>query len=238
VKSSDSKKKETSFVPGRSGKRWRSPRRTIATALRLLSSEMKNSSPTPKTRAIRRSVGSVGNSRPLFDLREQRGGESGVPAELDQSHLLRQPQAAQLVADAVGPKAAFESCRQHVPFLLERQSKPRRFFDCGAHDFQYPCDLRWSQMNLTYLQTRRYEVMKRLDVLAAILVVVGAVNWGLVAVARFDLVAALFGMRFGEVSPLTAIVYGLVGLAGFYQAIFWKGIQRRWNGAPVMAGAR
>jgi uncharacterized membrane protein YuzA (DUF378 family) len=80
--------------------------------------------------------------------------------------------------------------------------------------------------------------MKRLDVLAAILVVVGAVNWGLVAVARFDLVAALFGMRFGEVSPLTAVVYGLVGLAGFYQAIFWKGIQRRWNGAPVMAGAR
>jgi len=39
--------------------------------------------------------------------------------------------------------------------------------------------------------------MKQLDVIAAVLVVVGAVNWGLVAVARFDLVAALFGMQFG-----------------------------------------
>jgi uncharacterized protein len=80
--------------------------------------------------------------------------------------------------------------------------------------------------------------MKRLDVLAAVLVVVGALNWGLVAVARFDLVATLFGMRFGEVSPLSAVVYGLVGLAGLYQAMFWKGIQRRWNGDALMAGAR
>ena len=80
--------------------------------------------------------------------------------------------------------------------------------------------------------------MKRLDVLAAVLVVVGALNWGLVAVARFDLVATLFGMRFGEVSSVSGIVYGLVGLAGAYQAFFWKGIQRRWYAGPVMAGAR
>ena len=56
--------------------------------------------------------------------------------------------------------------------------------------------------------------MKQIDVIAAILVVVGALNWGLVAVARFDLVAALFGMQFGEVSAASALVYGLVGLAG------------------------
>ena len=60
--------------------------------------------------------------------------------------------------------------------------------------------------------------MKKLDVLAAILVVVGALNWGLVAVARFDLVAAIFGMKFGEVSVFSGIVYGLVALAGIYQA--------------------
>ena len=36
--------------------------------------------------------------------------------------------------------------------------------------------------------------MKQIDVIAAVLVVVGALNWGLVAVAHFDLVAALFGM--------------------------------------------
>jgi uncharacterized membrane protein YuzA (DUF378 family) len=71
--------------------------------------------------------------------------------------------------------------------------------------------------------------MKSVDVVAAVLVVVGALNWGLVAAARFDLVAALFGMHFGEVSPLTTVVYGLVGLAGAYQAMFWKRVQTRWS---------
>jgi uncharacterized membrane protein YuzA (DUF378 family) len=70
--------------------------------------------------------------------------------------------------------------------------------------------------------------MKLIDVVAAVLVVVGALNWGLVAVARFDLVAALFGLSFGEVSGLTAAVYGLVGLAGLYQGLFWKRVQSRW----------
>ena len=69
----------------------------------------------------------------------------------------------------------------------------------------------------------------QLDVVAAVLVVIGAVNWGLVALARFDLVAALFGLSFGEVSPLTSVVYGLVGLAGAYQALFWKRVQSRWS---------
>jgi uncharacterized membrane protein YuzA (DUF378 family) len=70
--------------------------------------------------------------------------------------------------------------------------------------------------------------MKLIDVVAAVLVVVGALNWGLVGVARFDLVAALFGLSFGEVSALTAVVYGLVGVAGLYQALFWKRLQGRW----------
>ena len=70
--------------------------------------------------------------------------------------------------------------------------------------------------------------MKVIDVIAAGLVVVGALNWGLVAAAQFDLVAALFGLSFGEVSTLTAVIYGLVGAAGLYQAIFWKRVQGRW----------
>ena len=69
--------------------------------------------------------------------------------------------------------------------------------------------------------------MRLINVVATVLVVVGALNWGLVAVARFDLVAALFGLSFGEVSGLTAAVYGLVGLAGLYQAFFWKRAQSR-----------
>jgi uncharacterized membrane protein YuzA (DUF378 family) len=75
--------------------------------------------------------------------------------------------------------------------------------------------------------------MKQLDVLATVLVVVGALNWGLVGLAQFDLVAALFGMRFGETSALTSIVYGLVGLAGLYQAAAFKGMPRRWLAAAA-----
>ncbi len=61
--------------------------------------------------------------------------------------------------------------------------------------------------------------MKTLDVMTGALVVVGALNWGLVAVARFDLVATVFGLEFGQVSALTALVYGLVGLSGIYQLL-------------------
>jgi uncharacterized membrane protein YuzA (DUF378 family) len=79
--------------------------------------------------------------------------------------------------------------------------------------------------------------MKPIDVIAAVLVVVGALNWGLVAVARFDLVAALFGMSFGEVSPLTTAVYGLVGVAGLYQALSFNRVRSRWA-QPASTHAR
>ena len=77
--------------------------------------------------------------------------------------------------------------------------------------------------------------MKNLDVIAAALVVIGALNWGLAGVFHLDLVAALFGMKFGETSPLSSVVYGLVGLSGLYQALTWKGIHRRWSPAPANA---
>ena len=47
--------------------------------------------------------------------------------------------------------------------------------------------------------------------IALVLVVVGAVNWGLVGIAQFDLVAALFG---GSGAALSRVVYTLVGVAG------------------------
>ena len=61
----------------------------------------------------------------------------------------------------------------------------------------------------------------------ATVLVVAALNWGLVAVARVDLVAALFGLSFGEVSGTTAVIYGLVGIAGLSQALLWKRVQGR-----------
>lgn len=80
--------------------------------------------------------------------------------------------------------------------------------------------------------------MKKLDVVAAILLVIGGLNWGLVSVAHFDLVAALFGMKFGETSALSSIVYGLVGFAALYQAVSFKGIQTRWGQQSLPARAR
>ena len=74
--------------------------------------------------------------------------------------------------------------------------------------------------------------MKNLDVLAAVLLVVGGLNWGLVGAANFDLVATLFG----STGALTRIVYLLVGLAAIYQALQVRGIQRRWL-APARARA-
>jgi len=58
--------------------------------------------------------------------------------------------------------------------------------------------------------------MRKLDVLAAALVIVGALNWGLVAIAEFDLVAAVFGLDFGETNAATRIVYGMVGLSAVW----------------------
>ena len=53
--------------------------------------------------------------------------------------------------------------------------------------------------------------MKKLDMLAGVLVIVGALNWGLVAVAEFDLVAWIFGgMEFGETNAASRVIYGLV----------------------------
>ena len=58
--------------------------------------------------------------------------------------------------------------------------------------------------------------MKKLDALAGTLLIVGGLNWGLVALAEFDLVAWIFGEEFGTTNAASRIVYGLVGLAAVY----------------------
>lgn len=68
--------------------------------------------------------------------------------------------------------------------------------------------------------------MKTLDVIAAALVVVGGLNWGLWGAVEFDLVAAVFG---GSTAILAKVVYCLVGLAAVYQAAGYRAIQRRWS---------
>jgi len=51
------------------------------------------------------------------------------------------------------------------------------------------------------------------DKLALVLVIIGALNWGLIGFFGFDLVATIFG---GQGALISRIVYGLVGLAGIW----------------------
>lgn len=69
--------------------------------------------------------------------------------------------------------------------------------------------------------------MKSFDLIAVALLVVGGLNWGLVGLLHFDLVATLFG----NATLLSRIVYLLVGLSALYQALQWKAMQRRWVAA-------
>lgn len=64
--------------------------------------------------------------------------------------------------------------------------------------------------------------MKALNLITLVLVIVGGLNWGLVALADLDLVAALLGAD----SALSNIVYGLVGLSALWQiAPFLKAVR-------------
>jgi uncharacterized membrane protein YuzA (DUF378 family) len=59
--------------------------------------------------------------------------------------------------------------------------------------------------------------LRTIDALAAFVAIVGALNWGLVGLFRFDLVAWIFGnMDFGQTSGWTRIIYSVVGVAGLY----------------------
>ncbi len=55
--------------------------------------------------------------------------------------------------------------------------------------------------------------MQYLKALALLLVIVGGINWLLVGVMKFDLVANLTGSTFGETNAISTVVYALVGLS-------------------------
>ncbi|WP_315120683.1 DUF378 domain-containing protein [uncultured Clostridium sp.] len=58
--------------------------------------------------------------------------------------------------------------------------------------------------------------MRALDLTALILVIIGAINWGLIGFFNFDLVATLFG----TMSAFSRVIYALVGIAGLYAISF------------------
>ncbi len=58
--------------------------------------------------------------------------------------------------------------------------------------------------------------MRSIHWITLILVIIGAVNWSLVGLFQFDLVAAVFG---GQAAPLSRVVYAIVGVAGIIIAM-------------------
>ncbi len=63
--------------------------------------------------------------------------------------------------------------------------------------------------------------MKVIDYIALVLVIIGAINWGLIGLFGFDLVATLFG----SMSVISRIVYTLVGIAGLWSLRFFTKIE-------------
>ena len=59
--------------------------------------------------------------------------------------------------------------------------------------------------------------MKTLDYIALILVIIGAINWGLIGFFSFDLVRAIFG----DMTLVSRIIYALVGISGLYSLSFF-----------------
>ncbi|WP_411842528.1 DUF378 domain-containing protein [Salinicoccus sp. HZC-1] len=72
--------------------------------------------------------------------------------------------------------------------------------------------------------------MKALDMLALALVIIGGLNWLLVGLFEFDLVASIFG---GQDSILSKIIYILVGLAALYSLKFFGYINEHYADAPA-----
>lgn len=54
--------------------------------------------------------------------------------------------------------------------------------------------------------------MKVIDKIALVLIIIGAINWGLIGLFNFNLVATIFG----DMTIISRIIYGLVGLSGVW----------------------
>ncbi|MGI6272019.1 MAG: DUF378 domain-containing protein [Anaerohalosphaeraceae bacterium] len=67
--------------------------------------------------------------------------------------------------------------------------------------------------------------MKTLDITVWTLLVIGGLNWGLIGLSNFNLIAAIFG----EMTALTRIIYTLIGIAAVYDIVAAKAIWRRWG---------
>jgi uncharacterized membrane protein YuzA (DUF378 family) len=66
--------------------------------------------------------------------------------------------------------------------------------------------------------------MKTIDRMALIVVLIGALNWGLVGLFDFNAVAWVFG----DNSPIARVIYIVVAIAAIYEIVGYRAIHRRW----------
>jgi hypothetical protein len=66
--------------------------------------------------------------------------------------------------------------------------------------------------------------MKALSIITLVLIIVGGLNWALVGLAGFDLVAFITGSSFGGLNIFSRIIYLLVGASAVFQAIHLAGM--------------
>lgn len=67
--------------------------------------------------------------------------------------------------------------------------------------------------------------MKILDIIVAILLIIGGLNWGIMAIIDFNFLAWIFR----DMNLVTRLIYGLIGLSAIYEMMFWKQIHQRWQ---------
>ena len=73
----------------------------------------------------------------------------------------------------------------------------------------------YKQKKIAYNKYKRKvkeEKMKVIDKIALVLIIIGAINWGLIGFFNFNLVAVIFG----EMTWISRIIYALVGISGLW----------------------
>ena len=65
--------------------------------------------------------------------------------------------------------------------------------------------------------------MKVVDTIALILILIGAINWGLIGFFSFDLVRVIFG----NMSMVSRIIYALVGIAAIYGFSYFGRLKKK-----------
>jgi uncharacterized protein len=73
-------------------------------------------------------------------------------------------------------------------------------------------------------------VMRGIDIAAVVLLIIGGLNWGLIGLFGFNLVAAIFG----DMTAVSRLVYTLVGFAALYRVFLWRTVARRLGGCEPL----